>query len=31
MFPLTQPDMTNRLISDFMSAKSGTLASVASA
>lgn len=31
MFPLTQPDMTNRLISDFMSVKSATLASVSAA
>lgn len=31
MFPLTQPVMTNRLISDFMSAKSATPASVSAA
>jgi pimeloyl-ACP methyl ester carboxylesterase len=31
MFPLTQPDMTNRLISSFMSANSGTLASASTA
>lgn len=31
MFPLTQPDMTSRLISGFMSAKSATLATVSPA
>jgi pimeloyl-ACP methyl ester carboxylesterase len=31
MFPLTQPDITNRLISDFMSDRSAALASVSSA
>jgi pimeloyl-ACP methyl ester carboxylesterase len=31
MFPLTQPDMTNRLIRDFMSVESATLQSVSAA
>jgi hypothetical protein len=31
MFPLTQPDMTNRLISDLMSVKSAALGSVSAA
>jgi pimeloyl-ACP methyl ester carboxylesterase len=31
MFPLTQPDMTNRLIRDFMSVESATLKSVSAA